>query len=206
VRSAHATTMNPPSFAVKDRSDGGGVLVECFAGCKRDDLVAELRRRGLWPDGTRGESTEASGRAGKKGKADDWRPMLPVPADAPPPTFKHRRLGRPASAWQYKDPTGRLLAYTARFNKPDGGKDVLPYTFCEAGNGRREWRRQSFPTPRPLYNLDKLAERPDDWVLVVEGEKTADAASEFFPDHVGITSAGDSPAIRRPPTRRIGQR
>jgi hypothetical protein len=146
-----------PSFAVKDRSDGGGVLLECFAGCKRDDLAAELRRRGLWPEGTREESSEASGRAGKK--AEDWRPILPVPADAPPPTFEHRRLCRPASAWQYKDPTGRSLGYTTRFNKPDGGKDVLPYTYCEAADGRREWRWQSFPTPRPLYNLDKLAER-----------------------------------------------
>ena len=40
-----------PSFAVKNRDDGGGVLVECFAGCTRDDLVAELGRRGLWPNG-----------------------------------------------------------------------------------------------------------------------------------------------------------
>ena len=92
--------------------------------------------------------------------------------------------GRPASAWQYKDPTGRLLGYTARFKKADGGKEVLPYTYCQAADGQREWRWQSFSTPRPLYNLDKLTERPLDWVLVVEGEKTADAAAELFPDHV----------------------
>ena len=82
----------------------------------------------------------------------------------------------------------------ARFDKADGGKDILPYTYCQGANGRYEWRWQSFPTPRPLYNLDKLAERPDDWVLAVEGEKTADAAGELFPDHVAITSPGGSNA------------
>jgi hypothetical protein len=36
--------------------------------------------------------------------------------------------------------------------------------------------------------------RPHDWVLVVEGEKTADAAGKLFPDHVAITSPGGSKA------------
>jgi hypothetical protein len=159
-----------PSFAVKDRDDGGGVLVECFAGCKRDDLVAELRRRGLWPDGSR-EKSEGSGRTSKKEKPDDWRPILPVPANAPPPTFQHVRLGRPASAWQYKDASGKVLGYTARFDRSDGGKDILPYTFCQSADGRREWRWQLFPKPRPLYRLDRLAESQLEWVLIVEGEK-----------------------------------
>ena len=188
-----------PSFAVKDRSDGGGVLVECFAGCKRDDLVDELRRRGLWPAGTGEERSESSSpmRAGKREHAEDWRPIVPVPTNAPPPTFEHRRLGRPASAWQYKDPTGNVLGYTARFNKADGGKDILPYTYCQAADGRREWRWQSFQTPRPLYNLDKLTERSLDWVLIVEGEKTACAAGELFEDHVAVTSPGGSDAANR---------
>lgn len=157
------------------------MLVECFAGCKREDLIAELGRRGLWPNGAREEPSEASKHGGRREKADDWRPILPVPPDAPPPVFQHRKLGRPASAWDYKDANGKVLGYTARFNKVDGGKDILPYTYCRAADGRREWRWQSFPTPRPLYGLDKLAARPDDWVLIAEGEKTADVAAEFFP-------------------------
>jgi 5S rRNA maturation endonuclease (ribonuclease M5) len=145
-----------------------------------------------WPDETR-EKSGASGRTGKK-EADDWRPIFPVPANAPPPSFEHRRLGRLASAWQYKDATGEVLGYTAQFNKPDGGKDILSYTYCRASDGRREWRWQSFPKPRPLYRWDRLAERQLEWVLVVEGEKTADAATELFPDHVTTTSSGGSKA------------
>lgn len=182
-----------PSFAVKDRADGGGVSVECF-GCKREDLVAELGRRGLWPNGTRDELSETSRRGSTTQKADDWRPILPVPPGAPPPPFQHRRFSRPASSWVYNDAAGKLVGYVSRFDRADGGKDILSYVFCQAGDGRRDWRWQSFPTPRPLYNLGKLAERLGDWVLIVEGEKTASAAGELFGDHVVITSPGGSKA------------
>ena len=190
------------SFAVKDRDDGCGVLVECFAGCTRDDLVAELGRRGLWPNGTRDERSGVSSLGGKREKADDWRPLLPVPPGAPPRPFQHRRFGRPASSWVYNDAAGKVLGYVSRFDKADGAKDILPYVFCEARDGRREWRWQSFPTPRPLYNLDKLAERPADWVLAVEGEKTASAAGELF----GIMSPSHHLAVRRSPARPTGHR
>ena len=176
-----------PSLSLSD-GEGGRVLVHCFAGCPQSAVVAALRARNLWPNGERAE------RPTPKAKADNWRPLLPVPSDAPQPTFEHRKLGRPSSAWIYRDTSARTLGYVARFNKVDGGKDILPCTYCQGANGRYEWRWQSFPTPRLLYNLDKLAERPDDWILVVEGEKTADAAAELFPDHVAITSPGGSNA------------
>ena len=71
-----------------------------------------------------------------------------------------------------------------------------PQKVVASGGGK------AFPTPRPLYNLDKLAERPDDWILVVEGEKTADAAAELFPDHVAMTSPGGAKAAAKPTGRR----
>lgn len=43
-----------------------------------------------------------------------------------------------------------------------------------------------FEKPRPLYHLDQIAARPDATVLVVEGEKTADAATALLP-HVVVT-------------------
>jgi hypothetical protein len=176
-----------PSLALAD-DENGRVLVYCHAGCSQDAVIGKLRKGGLWP--ANGEWIQ---RPTLSTETADWRPLLPVPSDAPPPTFAHSRLGRPSSAWIYRDNSARALGYLARFDTA-GGKEVLPYTYCESAEGRREWRWQSFPTPRPLYNLDKLAERPDDWILVVEGEKTADAAAELFPDHVAITSPGGSNA------------
>lgn len=84
-----------------------------------------------------------------------------------------------------------------RFDKPDGGKEVLPFTYCRHADDRAEWRWKAPPSERTLYNLHRLAERPDAPVLVVEGEKVADAAREIFPDRVAVTSQGGAAAARK---------
>jgi hypothetical protein len=71
------------------------------------------------------------------------------------------------------------------------------YCDCEGPGGQREWRRKGFSGPRPLYGLDRLAARPDAPVLVVEGEKTADAATRRFKDYVVVTSPSGSNAARK---------
>jgi hypothetical protein len=178
-----------PSLSLSD-GEGGRVLVYCHGGCPQDVVIGELRKRGLWPPN--GEWVK---RPTAKETAD-WRPLLPVPPDAPPPTFAHPSLGPPPAAWIYRDTAARTLGYVARFDTA-GGKQVLPYTYCKSADGRRAWRWKGFPEPRPLYNLHKLAERPDDWVLVVEGERAADAAAELFPDHVVTTSLGGAKAAAK---------
>ena len=55
--------------------------------------------------------------------------------------------------------------------------------------GRRHFAHHGASrTHAPIYGLDRLAQRPTDPVLVVEGEKSADAAGKIFPDHVVTTS------------------
>jgi hypothetical protein len=76
--------------------------------------------------------------------------------------------------YHYKDATGQEVGRIARIDDDDGGK-----TF-RASHG--------FPVPRPLYCLDELTERADAPVLVVEGEKTAEAARVLFPEYVVTTS------------------
>ena len=144
---------------------------------------------------------------------DPWRPILPVPADAPPLTRAMLSRFAPAgfsfaAGWRYRDAEGRLLGCVVRYDQevlsvlsvPDTGKsrnsdkEIRPLTYCEGPNGRREWRCKAFFEPRPLYGLDRLAARPDAPVLVTEGEKAADAAAKLFPDHVAITSPGGSNA------------
>ena len=50
-----------------------------------------------------------------------------------------------------------------------------------------QWLWKAPPAPRPLYNLDAIQQRPNAPVLIVEGEKTADAAAKLFPSAVAIT-------------------
>jgi uncharacterized protein (DUF927 family) len=88
--------------------------------------------------------------------------------------------------------TGELAGYACRFDfrAKDGTPDklILPVTFCDLGDGSREWRAKGIPAPRPLYNLQEIAARPEAGKLVVEGEKTANAAASRFPDFVTTTS------------------
>ncbi|RVT97654.1 hypothetical protein EOD42_07495 [Rhodovarius crocodyli] len=124
-----------------------------------------------------------------------YAPELPAepagPAAQPPPdNIRHRRHGTPAATWRYRDHDGALLFAVCRFDLADGGKEVLPLT-C----GSEGWRWKAPADPRPLYGLDRLAARPHAPVVVVEGEKAADAAGTLFPDFVAVCWQGGSNAV-----------
>jgi hypothetical protein len=71
------------------------------------------------------------------------------------------------------------------------GKEVLPYSLVD---GRWQWK--SLPKPRLLYGLPRLAADPTGSVIVVEGEKAADAAGMLFPSLCVITWPGGSKAVK----------
>ena len=120
--------------------------------------------------------------------------IMPVPSTAPPPMRKHRNHPNEAAAiWTYKNAAGAVLGCVARFNKPDGGKDVIPQTWRRDAKGEG-WRWKGFDDPRPLYGLDRLAARPEAPVLLVEGEKTADAAAALFPGFIAMCWHGGTNA------------
>ena len=173
------------SLSLSDKN--GKTLWYCHAGCSQDDVRAELAKRGLLkPNG----AAAASGKQRRQ-----WVAQPRPPASAAAPTFRHYKLGKPPATWCYADATGAPLFHVARFDQPGGAKEVLPHTWCRATDGTEGWQWRSPPEPRPLYGLDRLAARPSDPVLVVEGEKTADAAP--FKDHVAVTSQGGSKAARK---------
>lgn len=129
--------------------------------------------------------------------AQIWEPVSPAPSEPE----------RPPSAlamWVYRDAEGRPLCARFRVDRPDGGKDIIPLTYghrvwTDSKGVRRDetgWHWKQGRRPLPLYGLDRLAERPDAPVLLVEGEKTAEAVGRLFPDYVGMTSPGGSNAAR----------
>jgi 5S rRNA maturation endonuclease (ribonuclease M5) len=68
----------------------------------------------------------------------------------------------------------------------------------DTGDGEKTFRAsKGFPNPSPLYGLDRLAARPHAPVIVVEGEKTADAGERLFPDYVTVTSPFGSNGVNR---------
>ena len=110
------------------------------------------------------------------------RVVTPVPeacADCP---CTHPRYGPPAARWTYFDGNGEVLGYVARYEPAGERKQIVPWTW----DGER-WGMGQWPSPRPLYGLQELEARPDSAVLVVEGEKAADAARRFATPYVVIT-------------------
>lgn len=126
-------------------------------------------------------------------KRELWTPVLPVPKNAPAIPKAHPTRGRPSASWVYLDERGRVLMHVFRFDHDDGGKDILPLTYCTRGE-LLEWRWKGLTAPRPLYNLHELHLRPNASVLIVEGEKSAEAAKFLFPDYVVTTWPNGSKA------------
>ncbi len=126
---------------------------------------------------------------GNGAERDTWAPILPAPHPLPE-AMRHRRHGTPAATWHYRDAAGALLFVVCRFDPPGARKEILPLS-C----GAEGWRWKAPPEPRPLYGLDRLAARPAAPVLVVEGEKAADAAVGIFPDCAVVTWPSGAQAV-----------
>ena len=100
-------------------------------------------------------------------------------------------LGEPAAVWSIKDERGEVQAIHVRFDH-DGGKECkwrLPEgTFKEGLKGRKL-------STLPLYRSEHVADCPEDLpVVVVEGEKAADALAEVYPAVLGtVTGASGTP-------------
>ena len=120
--------------------------------------------------------------------AGTWQPIMPAPLPLPE-TIRHARLGTASVIWRYTDARGALLFAVARFDLAGGGKDIRPYSCGSDG-----WRFKLPPGRLPPYGLDRLAARPDVGVLVVEGEKAADAAQAMFAELVCVTWQGGAKA------------
>jgi hypothetical protein len=130
------------------------------------------------------ERARLNGHAPNGDEGDAGECLMPIPDDAELPPARLMRSGnhKADQQYEYRDAQGRPLGYILRFEARDGRrKFFLPLTYWRDANGRGEWRREAWPKGRrPLFGLEKLAARPNAKVLLVEGEKTANAL-EFGP-------------------------
>ncbi len=130
---------------------------------------------------------------------DTWQQVVPMPWDDKSEIPKHSKLGKPSRSWAYRTISGELIGYVCRFDKPDGKKETLPYSYGVNSDTplRGVFRWKSFADPRPLYNLPALAAKPNANVLIVEGEKTADAAAALLPKLAVVTWPGGGKAVSK---------
>lgn len=150
--------------------------------------------RDLSPEGP---SAKPNGAHAEPPRAADPAPG-PAPMEYPPPSPISSWGGAPTGVWAYYGPTPDTgpLFLVARYDPPDGRKQFTPLTWRADADGAYAWRRKAYPAPRPLYRLRELLSHPTDPVLVVEGEKSADAAQSYLPGYAVTTWAGGANAAK----------
>lgn len=134
------------------------------------EAVAEIEGQASTP------SAPIEQRTAKASKKTEWKQIKPTAGVSH--AITHYNHGIPSKTWTYHDTDGTPIGYVCRFDLAEG-KQVLPYVFATDGN-RSEWRWLGFEKPRPLYNLHLITQNQTALIILVEGEKTADAIQQHF--------------------------
>lgn len=195
-----------PSLHISPKTSGSGLLLHCFAGCAYRDIVAAIRAQ-------HGIDLGKYRTPGNPARPASPSPPLarwagPIPDRRHP--LHHPEYGPPSHVWTYRDPDDNAIALAARYPVPDpylpaghpaARKTFLPWSYWRTRRhpseafGPPALRPRMPPSPRPLYNLPTLASRPEAPGILVFGEKTADAATVLFPDHIASTWLGGDRAF-----------
>lgn len=134
--------------------------------------------------------------------ARDWlglEPWSPDPNAPKPfdPLSKTWKGLRGSTYWPYRDADGHIIAYVVRFDrvKDDGTtvKDTIPMRLVNGEWTWKGWRGEA----RPIYGIEVLKRRPNAPLLIVEGEKTKEAAARLFPERVALTWQGGSKSVNK---------
>lgn len=138
----------------------------------------------------------------KSGGSSDKIQSAKVLYPAHEPTFPLHMRKDEDTIYEYVTASGEPAFFVQRYM--DGKNKQTPAWFSveyvsDGGRVERAWSSKDPPNKdRPLYNLYELTQNPDKKVLVVEGEKTADAAADYkqLVDFVVVTWSGGSNRVK----------
>jgi hypothetical protein len=150
------------------------VLFKCRTGCTQEAVLNKFRELNLWSTDARQSKFIVNNPA--HAEADDEMLSSYI-------LDEHGTL--PTSVYSYRNEFNEPVFWVLRSDKPKLIKPLSSVTYTESGTSK--FQLVHVPNNRPLYNLYSLLARPDVPVLIVEGEKTADAAMIHFP-HLAVTT------------------
>lgn len=109
----------------------------------------------------------------------------------------HFDLGKADSAYRYRDLDGNPIGVVLRWDATkERGKEIRPVSWVQmAGKESPEWKWCGFAEPRPLYRGELIKQHPDMPIIIVEGEKAADALASVLKSHIVITWCGGTGQI-----------
>jgi len=148
-------------------------LVHCKAGCSTEAVLSSLglEWKDLFPNPDSGNHVRMKTPAVQKASNQKDNGQVYPTAKA---ALLSYGLGKPDQWWAYQDAEGNPVMVVARWNR-NGEKTYRPVHKTPAG-----WKQGALPPPRPLYNLPAvLNEPPETPIVLVEGEKAAEAAKDI---------------------------
>lgn len=110
---------------------------------------------------------------------------------------KERFKGGKLSFYHYYSSKGVPMGCVVRCDKNTGGDKYKSFVMHSYDYIKKQWQASWSGEGKPLYNLPEIAARPDATILIVEGEKTAEAAKQLFPDYVVTTSCSGAGSPRK---------
>jgi len=186
------------------------MMVDVKTPLDREKLKAKAKKANLKVVQPTKEQIEAEQ---KKEEDNNFERVSPYDSEFRPPQDRvDQRDGfyKTVTVYPYLDRDGVPFNYIVRWDwkdaKGDPNKDIHPFTFGRLRKDKdSEWQKPKWHckniggiASRIPYNLDQITKRPDATVLIVEGEKTVDAAKEhyknskYFSDLVVTTSQNGS--------------
>jgi uncharacterized protein (DUF927 family) len=167
-----------------------------FLGIEKSDAPKRARNDERGAGNTKASTPSIKPASGPASGESGDTCIMPVPDDAPAPPASHMRHGKPSHRWAYLAADGRVNFYVDRWDATaERRKQFSPVTLRRTAAGKLEWRFKGPPAPQPLYGLPTLAKAEP--VVIVEGEKAADAAAILLPDHPVVTWQGGAQAVAK---------
>ncbi len=188
---------------------GGGILKLIQTQlCLNEADTREWAHKFLNDPGTSYVSKQYSIASFNKSESQEWNSVIP-PQNMPIPALrdisKHLDTQYTLVAQHpYHDSQGNVIQYTLRLQEKGNPskKIVLPLSFgrYHQSSHKPKWCLKRFQFEKgksPIYNSHLLKEHPDKPVIIVEGEKTADAGVALFEHAVTISWLGGSGATKQ---------
>lgn len=162
-----------PSLTVTRNADGT-VLMHCHAGCSTETVLAALGLtvKDLFPNVQHPRGQKNTSSKSPTTNVSEHRNTNGKTYATAREALRAYGLGKPDAWWAYRNANGQEVMVVGRWNRPDG-KEIRPV--CKTPSG---WKPGAPPPPRLLYNLPGILQAsPDAPIVLVEGEKCADAVT-----------------------------
>lgn len=160
------------------------LLVKCHAGCSQQSVINQLKADGMW--------VQMKSEGAPKPKNN-----INIPAHRMP-EFDQVMIGRekPTSIYSYVTEDNEPAFWVLRLDRPGKKKVVVPYSSVHYDDGDR-FEIALNCTVRPIYRLNEITANPDVEILIVEGEKTVEAAQQIFPEFLVTTWSGGTGGVKK---------